>query len=75
MAMDPLAALADVSPAGPLGPTPGPAEDMEEMAPEPEGTPEDQDKMMLLEDFRMAPVEDALAAFDALLSAFKVKRS
>lgn len=77
-ALDPLAALAggtDASPAGPLDPVEGAVDPAAPAAPDPTGTPEDQDKMMLLEDFRMAPVEDALAAFDALLSAFKVKRS
>lgn len=78
MAMDPLAALAggtDISPAGPLDPVEGAMSPDDPMGETPAADPEEQDKMMLIEDFRQAPIEDALAAFDALLSAFKVKRS
>lgn len=46
----------------------GPEEEMETGA-------EDEDKLMLVDDFRNAPPEDALAAFEALLAAFNVKRS
>jgi hypothetical protein len=77
--MDPLAAMA--SPA----PSPSPASAAPALDPTVgipgEGLPGEQDdegeadKMMLLEDFRQAPAEDALLAFEALLSAFGVKRS
>lgn len=47
----------------------------EAMGPEEEADPAEDDKMMLVDDFRNAPPEDALAAFEALLAAFNVKRS
>ncbi len=73
MADNPLAALAGM--AGPASPSTEPVP-LEPTAEAPGGPdPEAEDKMMLLEDFRMAPPEDALAAFEALLSAFGVKRS
>lgn len=40
-----------------------------------EEDPAMDDKMMLLDDFRNSQPQDAVAAFDALLSAFNVKRS
>lgn len=47
----------------------------EAMGPEVDETdPEQDDKVMLVDDFRNAPPEDALAAFEALLAAFNVKR-
>jgi hypothetical protein len=73
--MDPLAAMA-----GGSGPLPTPSAPSTEpdaaqaLAPELDVPPEQEDKMMLLDDFRHSPPEDALAAFEALLAAFGVKR-
>lgn len=72
--MDPLAALAQGAPA-PSPTDPAPQESSEVMAEPPVTDPVQEDQIMLLEDFRTAPAEDALAAFEALLSAFNVKRS
>lgn len=78
---DPLSAMMSGSPPMPgLGAPPDTAPAvLDPSAPEVEipgaADAEEEDKMMLVEDFRTAAPEDALAAFDALLSAFKVKRS
>ena len=74
--MDPLAALAGgAAPSSPSASTAPVPESPDAMGTPGEQTPEDEDKMMLIEDFRQAPPEDALSAFEALLSAFNVKRS
>lgn len=70
MAMDPLAALAG----GPAGPMATESADTMGMEPEDSDDPEKDDQIMLIEDFRTGSAEDALAAFEALLSAMNVRR-